>query len=159
MDAHTKAMIATFVFMLVWIVGAFVLFARERSYYKKNPHKWDRRFEGMVSLSDDKRYWCYAMWPIVIVGYVLFLVFILILTPIAWFVERRRDGRYDAKYPNVVKLESVQFSLKPDTTLKYINGTYVPARPMGYASIKQRFKCAWLVFTGKADALVWPGDQ
>ena len=159
MDAHTKAMIATFVFMLVWITGAFVLFWHEQRYYKKNPHKWNDRGRGMVALSDNQRYWCYALWPLVVVGYVVFLIFILILTPIGWWMERSRDGRYEAKYPNIVKLEGVQFAGRSDVTLKKINGLFVPARPMGYASFKQRFKCAWLVFTGKADALVWPGDQ
>ena len=38
------------------------------------------------------------------------------------------------------------------------HGAWVPARPLGYSSIKQRVKCAWLVFTGKADALLWRGQ-
>lgn len=37
--------------------------------------------------------------------------------------------------------------------------TWVPARPVHYDTIKNRLKAAWLVFTGKADAVVWPGDQ
>ena len=36
---------------------------------------------------------------------------------------------------------------------------WVPARPLGYASYTLRFRAAWLVFTGRADALVWPGGQ
>lgn len=36
---------------------------------------------------------------------------------------------------------------------------WVPARPEGYWSIWHRIKAAWLVFTGKADAVKWPGDQ
>lgn len=40
-----------------------------------------------------------------------------------------------------------------------INERWVPARPLGYYSLRNRIKCAWLVFTGKADALVWPMDQ
>lgn len=36
---------------------------------------------------------------------------------------------------------------------------WVPARPEGYASILVRFRAAWLVFTGRADALVWPEGQ
>jgi len=33
-----------------------------------------------------------------------------------------------------------------------------PARPIGFArtSLFGRFRAAWLVFTGKADALRWP---
>jgi|GEM_PF-1557053 len=40
-----------------------------------------------------------------------------------------------------------------------INGKYVPARPMGWDSIPSRVKIAWKVFTGKADAVTWPGGQ
>mgnify|MGYP001610755592 CR=1 FL=1 len=31
-----------------------------------------------------------------------------------------------------------------------------PARPEGFASIGYRLKATWLVFTGQADALIWP---
>jgi len=40
-----------------------------------------------------------------------------------------------------------------------IAGTYVPARPYGWTSLRWRFKAAWLVFTGKADAVIWPANQ
>ena len=40
-----------------------------------------------------------------------------------------------------------------------INGEWVIARPVGYFSLRHRIKCAWMVFTGKADALVWPKGQ
>jgi hypothetical protein len=40
-----------------------------------------------------------------------------------------------------------------------INNQWVPARPMGYGGIVRRFKLAWKVFTGKADAVTWPGNQ
>ncbi len=29
------------------------------------------------------------------------------------------------------------------------------ARPIGFDTIPHRLKCAWLVFTGRADALTW----
>lgn len=61
------------------------------------------------------------------------------------------------QYPNILcvtrvieNAKSVQAGL-PD-------GRWVPARAFGYMSIGQRFKAAWLVFTGKADALTWPGQ-
>lgn len=40
------------------------------------------------------------------------------------------------------------------------DGRWVPARPMGWQglSIRQRFRCAWLVFTGRADVLQWEGQ-
>lgn len=34
-----------------------------------------------------------------------------------------------------------------------------PARPISYSSFKRRVKYAYLVFTGKCDAVEWPGDQ
>ena len=38
------------------------------------------------------------------------------------------------------------------------DGRYVPARSLGWPSWSQRWKAAWLVFTGKADALTYPGQ-
>lgn len=35
----------------------------------------------------------------------------------------------------------------------------VPARTIGYFSLRNRLKAAWLVFTGKADALTWSEGQ
>lgn len=40
----------------------------------------------------------------------------------------------------------------------HVNGVWVPARPCGFYSIGNRLRCAWLVFTGRADAVVWPGQ-
>ena len=39
-----------------------------------------------------------------------------------------------------------------------INGKWVPARPRAVKSIGRRFKLAWWVLIGKADALTWPGQ-
>jgi len=36
---------------------------------------------------------------------------------------------------------------------------YVPARALGYSALWYRIKATWLVWTGRADALLWPGDQ
>ena len=155
MDAHTKAMIATFIFMAIWIAVAVGLFWHEARYYRKNPHMWNRRHEGMISLSDNQRYWGYAMWPLVLLGCVGFGLLILV----ARIFEYYSDRRYDRKYPNIVKLESVQFVGKTEVTLTKVGDHWVPKRWEGYASLRNRFKCAWMVFTGKADALVWPGNQ
>lgn len=38
------------------------------------------------------------------------------------------------------------------------DGRWVPARPHGFSSIWYRIKAAWLVWTGRADALIWPGQ-
>lgn len=40
-----------------------------------------------------------------------------------------------------------------------INGQWQPARPYGYFSLRSRLRLAWLVFTGRADALVWPSQN
>jgi hypothetical protein len=38
------------------------------------------------------------------------------------------------------------------------DGRYVPARPIGWGGMRHRIKATWLVWTGRADALVWPGQ-
>lgn len=38
------------------------------------------------------------------------------------------------------------------------DGKWVAARPYGYFSLRNRLTLAWAVFTGKADALTWPGQ-
>jgi hypothetical protein len=53
----------------------------------------------------------------------------------------------------------VEYAIKKESTVKLTDGRYVPARPYGFFSIKERVRLAWLVFTGKADAVKWPGDQ
>ncbi|MNF93685.1 hypothetical protein D3C85_149310 [compost metagenome] len=40
-----------------------------------------------------------------------------------------------------------------------IGNQWVPMRPLGYGGIVRRIKLAWMVFTGKADAVTWPGNQ
>lgn len=35
------------------------------------------------------------------------------------------------------------------------DGRWVPARGIGYPGLANRFRCAWLVLTGRADALIW----
>lgn len=38
---------------------------------------------------------------------------------------------------------------------------WIPARPENFKheGFKRRIKAAWLVFTGKADAVIWPSGQ
>lgn len=40
-----------------------------------------------------------------------------------------------------------------------INGFWHPARPNRDAPILYRIKAAWLVLTGRADAVIWPEDE
>lgn len=45
------------------------------------------------------------------------------------------------------------------TSTKDHEGLWIPARPMGFTQIRYRLRAAWLVFTGRADAVTWPGGQ
>lgn len=57
----------------------------------------------------------------------------------------------------IMTVESVDYCLCNSTA--QINGKWVPARPLGYPAFWYRVKATWMVFTGKADALVWPEGQ
>jgi hypothetical protein len=61
------------------------------------------------------------------------------------------------KYPSIYTVEDVH--VIRSTTAAKIDGRYVTARPVGLQTVFGRFHCAWLVFTGRADALTWPGGQ
>ena len=61
------------------------------------------------------------------------------------------------KAPNIYELEQVIKSAANTHTV--IDEKWVPARPYGYHSWRGRLKAAWMVFSGKADALVWPNGQ
>lgn len=61
------------------------------------------------------------------------------------------------KYPNIWTVKSLIDSAKCNSV--QINGKWVPARPLGYMSFPHRLKCAWMVFTGKADVVIWPEGQ
>lgn len=39
-----------------------------------------------------------------------------------------------------------------------IDGRYVPARPLAVPQTKGRWELAWMVLTGQADCLEWPGQ-
>lgn len=45
-----------------------------------------------------------------------------------------------------------------DTNTACVGGVWVPARPIGAPTIFGRIRAAWLVFTGRADAVVWHGQ-
>ena len=40
-----------------------------------------------------------------------------------------------------------------------IDGEWYLARPLGLDTLSNRLKLAWAVFTGKYDAVRWPGNQ
>jgi hypothetical protein len=61
------------------------------------------------------------------------------------------------KYPIVWQLDCL---IKWSKSNRTSNGNnYYPVRPFGWPSLSSRVQIAWLVFTGRADAVIWPGDQ
>jgi hypothetical protein len=46
-----------------------------------------------------------------------------------------------------------------ETQTEYAPGKWGPARPLGFFSLRSRLRAAWLVFTGKADAVIWEYDS
>lgn len=73
------------------------------------------------------------------------------------------------RYPQIRTLSAIARELRTPTVSTeadvYVSVTgpkmrgYVPARGEGFASLEQRVRAAWLVFTGKADAVTWPEDD
>ena len=89
---------------------------------------------------------------------VLVFPFMFIWLVVDWAVCKRWT-----KHPTLYSVESIMemgnpTSDQPKTAL-CVDGKWVPARSEGYASLRHRIKIAWEVFTGKADAIRWPGDQ
>lgn len=62
------------------------------------------------------------------------------------------------KGPNVWSLKSLMKSAQENST-QISDGCWVPARPIGMIGLLHRLRTAWAVFTGKADAVYWPGGQ
>lgn len=59
--------------------------------------------------------------------------------------------------PNIVDVVNVVKSAG-ECTAGLPDGRWVPARALGWGGLPYRLKAAWLVFTGRADALTWPGQ-
>ena len=60
------------------------------------------------------------------------------------------------KSPNLISMYAIHNLLDCQVCIK---DKWVPCRPIGLSGIVNRFKLAWMVFTGKADALIWPLGQ
>jgi len=61
------------------------------------------------------------------------------------------------KSPSIFTIDSIiQAARGPQV---HIEREWVPARPLGFVSLTHRIRATWLVFTGKADAVVWPRGQ
>jgi hypothetical protein len=62
--------------------------------------------------------------------------------------------------PSLYTLEAiVHIAEDPEALSEHSSGQWVPARYMGKYGVRNRLKLAIMVFTGKADAVVWPGGQ
>jgi hypothetical protein len=61
------------------------------------------------------------------------------------------------EYPNLLTIENAVNGASY-TLVELPDGRWVPARAKGCPSFKSRCYCAWLVFTGKADALIYEGQ-
>lgn len=64
-----------------------------------------------------------------------------------------------ATYEITKYLRIERFTKNNKLNSSFHNGKWVPARPLGLSSLFYWFRCAWLVFIGQADALVWPEGQ
>lgn len=62
------------------------------------------------------------------------------------------------KYPSVHTFRSLR-DISESVSSSRDGKRYFPARPMGFPSLGSRLRCAWMVFTGRADAFVWPDSQ
>jgi len=59
--------------------------------------------------------------------------------------------------PNITTVQNVIDGAKM-VSAGLPDGRWVPARPYGFQSWRYRLRATWLVFTGKADALIWDGQ-
>ncbi len=60
--------------------------------------------------------------------------------------------------PTLYTLDGLQKTINSGTSVMLGAARY-PARPLGYWSLPERLRCTWAVFTGRADAVIWPGGQ
>lgn len=62
--------------------------------------------------------------------------------------------------PNIIHMnpEWIKELANPTCQAGLHDGRWVPARPYGFQTIGRRIRATWLVWTGQADALIWPGQ-
>ena len=61
------------------------------------------------------------------------------------------------KYPSLVNADAL-IARAGQTAAGLPDGRYVEARPLGWPRFLNRLRLAWLVFTGRCDALEWTGQ-
>ena len=81
------------------------------------------------------------------------LYWVMAVTPDP-LIRASRIGYPFMRPPSLLTVPAVRETCEHTHT--EIDGQWVPARPLGFYSLWHRIRCAWLVFTGKADALKWP---
>jgi hypothetical protein len=62
------------------------------------------------------------------------------------------------KYPAVIHMSEFWVRGLSECQAGLPDGRWVPARALPFYSLFGRWHAAWLVFTGRADALLWPGQ-
>jgi hypothetical protein len=84
-------------FLLIVAIWAFVAVSchyRRNTYYRKHPYMWERRKEGLISFTDRQYWWIMTLWPLAIVAFVLFMMFIGLCALVEfiqlWRAENRR---------------------------------------------------------------------
>lgn len=63
------------------------------------------------------------------------------------------------RHPNIITLSPEWLKSLEECSTEIEPGRWVPSRALGFASGAYRIRAAWMVFMGRADALVWPGQQ
>ncbi len=61
------------------------------------------------------------------------------------------------RYPNILCVTDVVRHAQT-TQAGLPDGRWVPSRSLGPSWLSHRLRAVWLVWTGKADALTWPGQ-
>lgn len=61
--------------------------------------------------------------------------------------------------PNEWTIAGITKHIKEGSQTLTHQGVWEPARPYGLYSMMYRIKLAWKVFTGEADALLWPDQR
>jgi len=63
--------------------------------------------------------------------------------------------------PTIYTPEEIRSDLMRSNSRGLPDGRWVAARPEGWGGpcLRLRLKCAWLVFTGRADVLQWVGQS
>jgi len=63
------------------------------------------------------------------------------------------------KQPNILRVRNLVEQANAMQQKVPPGVAWVPARPSGYPGFWNRIRAAWLVFTGRADAILWEAGQ